>query len=157
MPKKKQSNPIGRPRKYETVDSMSEAIEAYFRKCDGRVVKEVVTQSGKKVLVDVPKPEPYTIQGIAVWLDLTTEGLREYQMREEFSVTIKKAKQRIEANKVVHMLDGDGSTTGYIFDLKNNHGWKDKRDIAVGGPVKLKVVYGEDADNQAQGTSQETT
>ena len=57
--------------------------------------------------------------------------------REEFRSTIKKAKVRIEANKITHMLDGDGYGAGYIFDLKNNHGWKDKRDIAVQSEVHL--------------------
>jgi len=37
------------------------------------------------------------------------EGLREYGRREEFLSTIKKrARVRIEANKVTHMLDGGG-------------------------------------------------
>jgi hypothetical protein len=134
MPKKG-SNPVGRPRKYKTPKEMQERIEAYFAKCDARMVKMVINQGNKKGLVDVPKPEPYTVQGLAVFLDLTTEGLLEYEAREEFSATIKIAKAEIEADKVVHMLDGDGATVGYIFDLKNNHGWKDKQEIEHSGGI----------------------
>jgi len=119
----------GRPRKYETVEEMEERIDAYFAKCDERVVRVVVGDKSNKELVDVPRPETYTVQGLSVFLDLSREGLLEYEKREEFSDTIKHARARIEANKVTHMLDGDGPVAGYIFDLKNNCGWKDKHEI----------------------------
>ena len=124
----------GRPRKYSTVAEMQEGIETYFARCDARVVEDV-TKRGD--IVNVKKPEPYTVQGLAVALDLTTKGLLDYEEREEFSSTIKRARARIEANKVRHMLDGDGYGAGYIFDLKNNHGWRDKQDVNITGDVNL--------------------
>ena len=127
----------GRPPKYTAVEEMEEKIEAYFAKCDARIVRMLVNQGNKKVLGDVPKPEPYTVQGLAVALDLTTKGLLDYEEKGKFCATIKKAKSRIEANKVTHMLDGDGYGAGYIFDLKNNHGWRDKQDVNITGDVNL--------------------
>ena len=35
------------------------------------------------------------------------------------------------------MLDGDGYGPGYIFDLKNNHGWKDQQQIEHSGAVHV--------------------
>jgi len=146
MSKEKLKHAGGRPRKFETVEEMHTAIGEYFEKCDARMVKVVVNQGNKKVLANVPKPEPYTIQGLAVFLDLTTEGLREYEMREEFSATIKRAKAVIEADKVLHMLDGDGYGAGYIFDLKNNFGWTDRQTIEHtgkdGGPIEHEDLSG---------------
>ena len=124
---KAKANPVGCPRQWQSVEAMSEAIENYFAKCDARTVPMVVG----KALVRVPKPEPYIVQKLAVFLDLTTKGLIGYEQREEFGATIKRAKARIEANKVLHMLDGDGYGPGYIFDLKNNYGWKDKQDLEI--------------------------
>jgi len=131
----------GRPRKYETVEAMEERIEAYFATCDERVVQMVVGDKSNKELVDVPRPETYTVQGLSVFLDLSREGLLEYEKREEFSDTIKHARARIEANKVTHMLDGDGPVAGYIFDLKNNCNWRDKQELAITDGIKVEVEY----------------
>jgi len=132
MPEPKK-HPGGRPVKYETPDDMQVKIDAYFSACDSRV-KQIVTKEG---VVTVRFPAPYTIQGLAVALNLTMEGLSEFQAKPEFSVTVKTAKQRCEANKVQHMLDGDGYGPGYIFDLKNNHGWKDQQQIEHSGSVHV--------------------
>ena len=121
----------GRPRKYETVEAMEERIEAYFSTCDERVVRVVVGDKSNKELVDVPRPETYTVQGLCVFLDLTMDGLLVYEKRDEYFGTIKRTKARIEANKVTHLLDGDGYGPGRIFDLKNNCDWKDKQELDV--------------------------
>jgi len=130
-------HPGGRPRKFKTVAQMEEGIEGYFVKCDARVVSRVVTKGTGKALIKVPMPETYTVQGLAVFLDLTVQGLELYETREEFIGTLKKARARIEADKVTHLLDGDGYGPGRIFDLKNNNGWKDKREIENTGEVNL--------------------
>ena len=150
----------GRPRKFKTVAEMDEAIEAYFLVCDARTM-EVVTRNGD--LINVRRPEPYTTQGLAVALDLTTKSLLDYEERDEFCSTIKKAKSRVEANKVVHMLDGDGYGAGYIFDLKNNHGWKDNRGVEHSGEIthdysdKFRAVLDRLSSEEEDGGSQEST
>ena len=44
----------------------------------------------------------------------------------EFSLTVKKANMRIELDRHERLIDKEKFTAGVIFDLKNNHGWKDK-------------------------------
>jgi len=127
----------GRPRKFSSPEQMQGTIDAYFALCDIRTRQVVTGPPANRKVETVTSPEPYTVQGLAVALGLTTEGLREYEAREEFSGTIKSAKARIEANKVRHMLDGDGYGPGYIFDLKNNHGWKDQQQIEHSGSVHV--------------------
>lgn len=135
---------VGHPRKFESAEEMVTAIEAYFLKCDARV-KEVVTgPPTNRQIKKVRIPTPYTIQGLAVALDLTTDGLLKYSNRDEFVSTVKRAKATVEANKVVHMLDGDGFGAGYIFDLKHNHGWTDKSQVEQtgkdGGPIEHRII-----------------
>ena len=48
---------------------------------------------------------------------------------EEYFGTIKKAKLKIQKNKVERGLDGDSNPAVSIFDLKNNHGYKDKTEV----------------------------
>lgn len=137
MVAKEGKHPGGRPRKFTSVEQMQTAIDAYFALCDIRT-RQVVTGSPNNRRVEtVMCPTPYTIQGLTVALGLTRDTLCEYESRPEFSDTVKDAKSKCEANKVLHMLDGDGYGPGYIFDLKNNHGWKDQQQIEHSGAVHV--------------------
>ena len=127
----------GRPRKFQSVEEMERAMEAYFLECDERVKTVVTGPPTNRQIQTVAMPTPYTIQGLVVALDLTYEGFAEYERRDEFSATVKRAKATVEANKVIHMLDGDGFGAGYIFDLKHNHGWTDKREVEHTGNMTV--------------------
>ena len=50
----------------------------------------------------------------------------EGNITQQFSHTIKKARDKIEAYKADQLDRVQGQVTGIIFDLKNNHGWVDK-------------------------------
>lgn len=108
----------GRPRKFPSVAQMQTAINSYF----------------------ATVPEPWTVLGLCLTLDLTIEGLLEYQARSEFSDPIKKAKNRIEAATAERMLRGDGWGPGHIFVLKNNYGWKDQQNIEVSNPKQTLLI-----------------
>ena len=95
----------GRPRKYQSVEEMVNKIELYFQDEDEK---------------------PFTVTGLALYLDLTKEGFREYSHREEFSVPIKKAKAKIEDHINKMMLKNECNPVGAIFNLKNNFGYCDK-------------------------------
>lgn len=98
----------GRPPKYKTEREINKKINEYFAKCD---------------LTD----EPYTITGLCIALNITRETLNEYSKNKKFSDTIKKAKLKVENYLEKHLIT-DNSTTGIIFNLKNNFGWKDKQE-----------------------------
>jgi len=78
-------------------------------------------------------------------LDLTRQGLCEYEAKEAFSDTIQKAKLRVEqyAEKSVFTAR---NPAGAIFILKN-HGWSDTQKLeltgADGGPVEVEVSSAE--------------
>lgn len=96
----------GRPPIFQTPDEMQEAIDAFYEECEQK------------------KQHP-TVSGLAYALGMTTEGLRAYGERDEFSATVKAAKQRVEMAVEQSLLTGRNAT-GAIFNLKNNFGWKDK-------------------------------
>lgn len=115
-----EKNKGGRPLKYETVEELDEAINKYFAECD--MLKE-----------------PYTITGLALALDVDRRTLTNYSNKEEFFPTIKRAKLKVE-NYLEKRLIKDTSTTGIIFNLKNNFNWKDKQEIEHSGAIKLEDV-----------------
>ena len=113
-------HPGGRPPKYNAKEEMQKKIDAYFAKCD-------------------MEHEPYTVTGLAMALDMSRQGLINYEGRDELVDTIKKAKMRVEES-LERRLIRDSSVTGIIFNLKNNYDWRDKQEIEHSGTVKLEDV-----------------
>lgn len=101
---------VGRPLKYKDVKTMQKDIDKYFADCD-------------------KKKRPYTVSGLAYALDTNRQTLLNYEDNEEFFDTIKRAKAKIELFNEEQLYNKDVSTTGVIFNLKNNYGWKDKQEI----------------------------
>lgn len=106
---------VGRPKKYTDVELMQQKIDTYFKKCDN-------------------EHEPYTVTGLCLALDISRETLSQYLKDSEFSDTIKKAKLRVENYLEKHLII-DSSTTGIIFNLKNNFGWTDKQQVEHSGNI----------------------
>lgn len=98
---------VGRPLKFQSVQELEEKIDQYFK----------VT----------PKDE-WTITGLAIALDTFRSVLCDYQAKDEYSNTIKKAKQRVENGYELDLKKSGRS--GTIFALKN-FDWKDKNETDV--------------------------
>ncbi len=119
-------NILGRPLKFKNKKNLEAKIEDYFESCfftNGNGVKE--------------QKRPFTITGLALALDTSRETLINYEHRDEFFDTIKRAKLRIE-NYAEERLFGS-NVTGVIFNLKNNYGWEDKKEFRA--PVGLDFSY----------------
>lgn len=106
---KEEKNPIGRPLKYKSNEELEKAIDNYFKMCD-------------------EKEKPYTITGLGLAIGLDRRQLLEYGEKDVFNNTIKLAKERVHAYAEEHLYKS-GIATGVIFNLMNNFGWKDKREI----------------------------
>lgn len=71
--------------------------------------------------------KPFTVSWLASFLDTSRETLMDYQEKDEFSDTIKRAKEQIYAYTEESLFTK--ASTGAIFSLKNNYGWKDKSEV----------------------------
>lgn len=78
------------------------------------------------VLMDT-EGRPYTISGLACHLDTSRETLMEYQEKEEYVDTIKRAKEKCLRWVEENHLMGKVNPTAGIFNLKNNYGWRDQQ------------------------------
>ena len=127
----------GKPKMFNSPDDMYIQIQEYFKQCDKNVLKE--DRDGNKTT------EPYTIEGLALCLGCDTDTLLNYEKKEgyeEYFGTIKEAKLRIQKQKVINGLTGVSNSTITIFDLKNNHGYKDKTetDLTTKGESINKTI-----------------
>jgi len=117
--------PGGRPLKFKSVEELSTKIDAYFSFCD-------------------EKGKPYTVSGLAVYLDCGIKTLKNYENDDEFLPTIKKAKDKIQNFAEEKLFDRTTNATGVIFNLKNNWGWKDKTEQETthkGEALKINVNF----------------
>lgn len=141
----------GRPLKFQSLQELQEKIDAYFDACDPHTEdttewvqardksgKLLYDDNGLHYLVEVShkvetKQIPYTITGLALALDTSRRTLLDYEEKDdEFSHTIKKAKDRCE-HYCEQMLFST-TPTGTIFNLKNNYGWHDKTEQELSNP-----------------------
>lgn len=112
--------PMGRPRKFQSVEAMSSLIDEYFTECD-------------------KQKRPYMVTSLCIHLDIDRDTLLEYEKLKDFSGTIKKAKQRIKAYAEEQLFRSGGQVAGVIFNLKNNWGYSDKSEVEVSGDVPITI------------------
>lgn len=112
----------GRPLKFTSPDILQNKIEEYFAKCDA-------------------EGTPYLITGLALHLDTSRETLINYENRDDFFDTVKRAKLRVEADYELSLRKR--GSAGDIFGLKN-FGWTDKTETEItganGGPIEYSDV-----------------
>jgi len=111
----------GRPPKYKTAKEMQVLIDKYFDRQD---------KEGR----------PYTVTGLALALDMSRQDLVNYQNKDEFFDTIKKAKQKVQEYNEEILINGK-NVAGVIFNMKNNFGYTDTQTIDnnVNQTVTIKV------------------
>lgn len=102
----------GRPLKFESPELLQEKIKEYFTQCE---------KSGKK---------PF-ITELAVYLDTSRQTLCNYEKKDEYFDTIKRAKEKCEMELERNLIEGKVNPTGSIFNLKNNYGWKDRNETDI--------------------------
>lgn len=127
----------GRPPHYETVEDLILAINDYFN--NGVKKRHVII--GKAPNQEVIELEVPTITGLALHLGFESrQSFYDYEKRDGFSYTIKKARLFIEKEYEEQLQVGN--TTGAIFALKNM-GWIDKTqsDITSGGEKLQQITH----------------
>lgn len=126
----------GRPRKIESPEAMQEAYVSYIAKCESHTVPTLNNKGG---LTDVPRPIVPTVEGFAHHCGLMLTSLWEYEAYDGYSETLKRIKADITGRKKIALLNGEGNTTGLIFDLKCNEGWRDKQVIEHEGEITVTM------------------
>lgn len=98
---------VGRPKAFKSVEEVKEKINAYFNYCE-------------------EKEKPYTMSGLAYYLEVSRQTLVNYSYKDEYFDTIKKARDKVQMQLEENALSNKANPTFTIFNLKNNFDWKDK-------------------------------
>lgn len=136
---KKIKKKSGRPRKSEnwTADLLWERAKRYFEKCDART-RVVVTKEGTE---EVPRPAPYTIEGLCDYLDIPRRQFDAWLARDgEIGLRAQKIHTRIVANRIEGGLDGSQNGAFAQFLLKNNDPDHYREKVEVEGTVSEQAA-----------------
>jgi hypothetical protein len=110
----------GQPMAYQTVEELEEKVNSFFDSDDAYLINY---KDGQEERVYAP-----TMSGLALHLGVDRKTIVNYSNKEEYFLTIKKARARIEAHLEKKLFGNN--VTGLIFNLKNNFDWKDKSEVA---------------------------
>ena len=118
---------MARPRKYKSAKAMQDAIDAYFKSCEGEPFRDdegfaVRDKNGMPIIINAKPP---TITGLALALGFASrQALINYQGTPEFNDTVTRAKSRCEEYAESRLYDKDGAN-GAKFSLGCNFGWRE--------------------------------
>lgn len=127
---------VGQPPKYKSVEQLATLIDEYFESCwapkmdmFGNFVYYKDKRGKKTDQVVMVQVRPYTITGLAFSIGTSREGLLNYEKKDKYFDTIKRAKDACHRYAEESLFIGK-NPAGAIFNLKNNYqDWKDKQEI----------------------------
>lgn len=141
------SNPVGRPLIFKSVKEVEEKIKEYFDYCDNRLVQGYDNKTNEQFAYI--SPEPYTMSGLAYYLEIDRKTLLNYSNKEEYFLTIKRARDKVEMDIERRMNDKNAFTPGLIFNAINNFDWKQKNETDV-RISELKGLVGLETTNEKE-------
>jgi hypothetical protein len=129
--------------------------EAYFEKCDDRVVEK--WDSKAETVIGVSQPEPYLKSGLALYLEVTTQTMLAYSKDKDgpFSSIIKRAYDRIQNDLEMRAIVNNKQAVGCLFNLKCNHGMIEANRLEVKQTISFEDMTDDELDNTIESLSQE--
>ena len=130
----------GRPRlaKNWTAELLNERANEYFNKCDSRTRTRYDKEGND---YEEEWPEPYSIEGLCVYLDVTRYEFDVWRKRQDdLGARAEKIHLRITANRVTGALDGRQNPSFAQFMLKNNAPEHYREKVEVENTVSEKAM-----------------
>lgn len=153
---------MGRPKKY-TKKTLAEAVDRYFASITRIVTMTELIETGERddkghkiferrpitnSLGEEAKVEEYivppTVGGLCQFLEIHRSTWAEYcdaEIHPEFSDTTTRARGRLRAYLEQQLLVRK-DVKGIIFDLQNNHGYSEKRQVELGDRASKAISAG---------------
>lgn len=137
----------GRPKKY-TKKSLKEAIDGYFESISytshvrDALGRTICNDSGEPIKMIVYAVAP-SITGLCLHLGIDRSTWQNYcdkKIHPEFHKITSEARAKIEAWLEQELNTREKNVQGIIFNLQNNYGWKDKKEIGLDESTRESVA-----------------
>lgn len=140
-------NKHGRDKLWQEPEQFFEAALEYFEWCEANPIGRVdVVRGGDHAgaQIEAKVPRPYSMGGLCIYLDISTDTFRNYEKNEKYSdffEVFRKVREIIDTQKMDGAYVGNYNANIVARDL----GLVDKKDIESGGkPIqKNTIVFGD--------------
>lgn len=137
----------GRPKKY-TKTGLQKAVDGYFASISRTV--RVRDEDGVPVCNDAGEDirvteyvRPPSVGGLCLFLGIDRSTWQNYcdrKLHPELAEITAQARVRMEAYLEEQLLTREKNVQGLIFNLQNNYGWREKREVELGGETRQAVA-----------------
>lgn len=137
----------GRPKKY-TKRGLEKAVKGYFDSISRKV--RALDDGGEAVYNDAGESiwvteyiRPPTVGGLCLYLGIdrsTWQNYADRSLHPEFQEITAYARIRMEAYLEEQLITREKNVQGLIFNLQNNYGWREKREVELGGETRRTVA-----------------
>lgn len=137
----------GRPKKY-TKKGLEKAVKGYFDSISRKV--RALDDDGEAVYNDAGESiwvteyiRPPTVGGLCLYLGIdrsTWQNYADRSLHPEFQEITAYARMRMEAYLEEQLVTREKNVQGLIFNLQNNYGWREKREVELGGETRRTVA-----------------
>lgn len=136
----------GRDKQFTDAEALTDACNKYFQFCLDNplmAVEQSRRSAGKKQievtdegmteepsgLVELPKMRAFTIHGLCNFIDLSIEGFRKYEARDDYVEVCKRARQ------IIYMQKFEGAASGFLNHniIARDLGLVDRKDHTTDG------------------------
>lgn len=146
----------GRPKKY-TKKSLQEAVDGYFASI-GRTVTArdehgdlLYNDEGWEIKI-TQYIRPPSVSGLYLHLGIdrsTWQNYADARLHPDLAGVVAQARVRMEAYLEEQLLTREKNVQGLIFNLQNNYGWREKREVELGGETRQAVAAGTQAQSMS--------
>lgn len=143
---------MGRPKKY-TKKGLEKAVDGYFASISRKV--RALDEDGEAVYNDAGDSiwvteyvRPPTVGGLCLYLGIdrsTWQNYADRKLHPELAEITAYARVRMEAYLEEQLLTREKNVQGLIFNLQNNYGWREKREVELGGETRRAAAEGAQA------------
>lgn len=138
----------GRPKKYKSKKALAEAIERYFSSISRTIPaqealtgNEIYNDDGERIML-TQYVRPPSICSMCLYLGIDRSTWQNYcdeKLHPEFESVTAMTRARIEAWLEEQLLMREKGVQGIIFNLQNNYGWREKKELELGAKTRSAV------------------
>lgn len=144
----KRRNKHGRDKLFASPDLLWKASTEYFNWVDKNPLIEIVLEKKKVngkgddlIKVPMPKMRPYTLQGLCLYLDCSTEYFKNFEQNNKDSKDFMPTITRIR--EIIYTQKFEGAAAGFLNAnlIARDLGLADKKELSADMQVKTEINY----------------
>ena len=142
---------MSRKAKFTSKKKLAEAVDGYFKSISKTGFRqgiggEMIKADSGVYYTETVYLEPPTVTGLCLYLGIDRRTWANYcdeKLHPEFSEVTNLARMKFEGYLEKELLTRQKSLQGIIFNLQNNYGWSEKKEVEIGRETRESMERSE--------------